>query len=261
MQQTLSIANQCGPMTEVINNNTSLVTATTAGVITAVAGSVGVNQTKSTTLTYKTKYGCKEDVNVLVKNTEATAPDITISVSGDSSTCSNSYIKGATATVVCRSDLPITSYSAKIGSTSYTATTSGNTKTSTISLSSTGSKTINVSCANAEGSSTQSKTISVKVKSASSSCGCSSYYNYSTAGSVCSRCTNWYLYFSDQQNSEFGSGAVPKTNCYSSSSRQDFRKSYYYNCNSVSSTRVKCDWKLYKCSSSACKTYKTCCHT
>ena len=261
MQQTLSIANQCGPMTEVINNNTSLVTATTAGVITAVAGSVGVNQTKSTTLTYKTKYGCKEDVNVLVKNTEATAPDITISVSGDSSTCSNSYIKGATATVVCRSDLPITSYSAKIGSTSYTATTSGNTKTSTISLSSTGSKTINVSCANAEGSSTQSKTISVKVKSASSSCGCSTYYNASTAGKTCSRCTSWSLNYT---HFAYSSEPSVPTFCYYGTANGKFIKVVYtYTGKNTSSaeTSYTFDFKQYICTSFACKTYKTCCHT
>ena len=261
MQQTLAISNQCGPMVSATSSNSSVVTATTAGLIQAISGSVGVNQTKTATITYKTKYGCTEDVNVLVKNTEATEPDITISVSGDSSTCSGSYIKGATATVVCKSDLPITSYSAKIGSTSYAETTSGNTKTSIIKLSSTGTKTINVSCANAEGSSSASKKVSIKVRNASSSCGCSEYYNYETAGRVCSRCTSWYLYFSDQQNSEFGTSAVPGTFCYSSSSRKDFRKSYYYNCKSASATTVRCDWKLYKCSSYACKSYKTCCHT
>ena len=256
MQQTLSIANQCGPMTGAISSNSSLVTATTSGVVKAVSGSVAVNQTKSAVITFSTKYGCREQVNVLVKNTEATAPDITISVSGDSSTCSGSYIKGATATVTCRSDLPITSYSAKIGSTSYTETTSGNTKTSTISLSSTGSKTINVTCSNAEGTSTASKSVSIKVKNASSSCGCSTYYTASTAGTSCSRCKSWYVSSSFQSQ---GSLSNLKTRCYTAGG--SFRKSYNYNCVNVSGQTYKCDNTIYKCSSFACKTYKTCCHT
>ena len=259
MQQTLSIANQCGPMTGAISSNSSLVTATTSGVVKAVSGSVAVNQTKSAVITFSTKYGCREQVNVLVKNTEATAPDITISVSGDSSTCSGSYIKGATATVTCRSDLPITSYSAKIGSTSYTETTSGNTKTSTISLSSTGSKTINVTCSNAEGTSTASKSVSIKVKNASSSCGCSTYYTASTAGTTCSRCKSW---------SKTGSGTYGTANykdistyCSYSSLLGAFKKSAFTNWRTGTSTKYNADVTYYKCTSFACKTYKTCCHT
>mgnify|MGYP004665416211 CR=1 FL=1 len=259
MQQTLSIANQCGPMTGAISSNSSLVTATTSGVVKAVSGSVAVNQTKSAVVTFSTKYGCREQVNVLVKNTEATAPDITISVSGDSSTCSGSYIKGATATVTCRSDLPITSYSAKIGSTSYTETTSGNTKTSTISLSSTGSKTINVTCSNAEGTSTASKSVSIKVKNASSSCGCSTYYTASTAGTSCSRCKSW---------SKTGSGTYGTANykdistyCSYSSLLGAFKKSAFTNWRTGTSTKYNADVTYYKCTSFACKTYKTCCHT
>ena len=259
MQQTLSIANQCGPMTEATSSNSSLVTATTSGVVKAVSGSVAVNQTKSAVVTFSTKYGCSEKVNVLVKNTEATAPDITISVSGDSSTCSGSYIKGATATVTCRSDLPITSYSATIGSTSYTETTSGNTKTSTISLSSTGSKTINVTCSNAEGTSTASKSVSIKVKNASSSCGCSTHYSASTAGTTCSRCKSWSLYI----NSVSYLNSKKSTSCRYNAASKAFYKDTYSNWQEMSGGKYK--WKVdtptYKCTLFACKTYKTCCHT
>ena len=259
MQQNLSIANQCGSMTDAISSNSSLVTATKGGVISAVSGSVPVNQTKSATVTFKTKYGCTETVNVLVKNTEATAPDITISVNGDSSTCSGSYIKGATATVTCRSDLPITSYSAKIGSTSYAPSTSGNTYTSTINLSSTGSKTINVTCANAEGSSTQSKTVSVKVRNASSSCGCSVRYSASTAGSTCSRCTSWSKHSTGIQSAS-AIGAY-KNYCTYSGGVGAFIKVTYTNWRGGANTAYVADMTIYKCTSFACKTYKTCCHT
>ena len=185
MQQALTINNQCGTITSATSSNTSLVTATTSGVINAVSGSVSENQTQSATVTFNTLYGCSEKVNVLVKNTEATAPNITISVSGDSSTCSGSYIKGSIATVTCNSDLPITSYSASVGSTSYSPSISGNTYISTINLSSTGTKTINVSCANSEGSSTASKKVSIKVRSKSSACNCDSYSYGSWKEGIC----------------------------------------------------------------------------
>jgi len=241
MQESLTINNQCGPITTATSSDTSLVTATTSGVVKAVSGSVSENKEKTATVTYTTKYGCSESVNVKVKNTNATAPKITISISGNSSTCSGSYLKGATATVRCESDLPITEYSAKIGSSSYSPTTTGNTKTSTILLSSTGSKTINVTCANSEGTTTNSRTVSIKVRSASSACGCLSYYSASTAGSNCSR------------GGGTGSGS---TRClYVSGLGRQVKYTYSSKPDSNGYTM-----KYYYCTSFNCKSYKTCCH-
>ena len=253
MEETLTINNQCGPITTATSSDTSLVTATTSGVVKAVSGSVSENQEKTTTVTYTTRYGCSESVNVKVKNTNATAPEITISISGNSSTCSGSYLKGATATVRCESDLPITEYSAKIGSSSYPATTTGNTKTSTISLSSTGSKTINVTCANSEGTTTNSRTVSIKVRSASSACGCSSRYTSSSAGSTCSRCSSWSYAWDGSYS------GTSKKSTYCSTSGGNFYKTSYSNW-SQSSGRYTADTKTYRCSKFACRSYKTCCH-
>ena len=261
LSKNINIDSRCGNIIDTSISDPSLANISKSGnsiTVTAKSDSVPLNQTKTTDVTVTAEWGCTASTKVIVKNTEATAPDITISVSGDSSTCSDSYIKGATATVTCRSDLPITSYSATIGSTSYSPTTSGNTKTSTISLSSTGSKTINVTCSNAEGTSTASKSVSIKVKNASSTCGCSVRYDYSSAGSTCSRCTSWSLVYSG--TAQTGQTSIP-TKCYSSSSRKDFRKSVYKNRVSLGSNWYKYDWKQYKCTSFACKTYKTCCHT
>ena len=253
MEETLTINNQCGPITTATSSDTSLVTATTSGVVKAVSGSVSENQEKTTTVTYTTRYGCSESVNVKVKNTNATAPEITISISGNSSTCSGSYLKGATATVRCESDLPITEYSAKIGSSSYPATTTGNTKTSTILLSSTGSKTINVTCANSEGTTTNSRTVSIKVRSASSACGCSSYYTSSSAGRTCSRCSSWSYAWDGSYS------GTSKKSTYCSTSGGNFYKTSYSNW-SQSSGRYTADTKTYRCSKFACRSYKTCCH-
>ena len=261
LTQNLTINNQCGPITEVISDDSNVVTATTDGVVTGKVNSIPENTTRNVKITYKTKYECSEEVNVTVKNIQANPPTVTISISGNSSTCRDSYLSGAKATIRCVSDVPITSYSAKIGSTPYDPSTSsdGKTKTSTITLKSTGKKTITASCGNSEGSNSTSKSVTIKVYSETSSCGCDTYYTASSAGSSCSRCSSW-SYWGVGQHFVPNTTKKPssKTECFHSGSR--FMK-YEYKNYVPYSTGFQGDIKQHKCSSFVCKSYKSCCHT
>ena len=258
LTQNLTINNQCGPITEVTSSDSNVVTATTAGVVTGKVNSISENTTKNVTITYKTKYDCTESVTAIVKNSQANPPTVTISISGNSSTCSGSYLSGATATVRCTSDVPITSYSAKIGSTSYSVSTSsdGKVKTSTIKLSSTGGKTINASCGNSEGSNSTSKYVSIKVYSSTSSCGCGSYYTASSAGSTCSRCNSWSTFVSTTTNSS----SKLSNHCAASNGTQ-YKYTYSNWTYDDVKNRYNAKYVVYKCSSFACRSYKSCCHT
>ena len=255
LSETLKISNQCGVMTSATSSNTNLVNATTGGVITAVSGSVPENETKTAKVTFSTRYGCSETINVTVKNTDAPPPTVNISVSGDSSTCSGAYIKGATATVTCDSEIAITNFSAKVGSTSNAYTQNGNKITSTIYLDSTGSKTITASCSNSEGTTTASKTVTVKVKSVSSSCTCKTRYS---ASSTCSVCNSWTTLTSVSSGSKHTS--KPTTGCRVTSSGM-MLKAYYFNCSLQDDGTYNCGLTQSKCTAYACKEYNSCCHT
>ena len=239
LSTTLSVDSRCGTWT-VSNSNTSIVTATKAssGVqLTAVSGSVAENSSKTATITVTGQWGCTATATVTVKNTNATKPTVTISIDGDSSTCSESYIKGATATITCSSPLiPITGFSGG------TITNDGtNTKTATVSLSSTGSKTVTASCSNEEGTTNVSKAVTIKVKSASSACGCDSYGTKTTYGSwVTGQC------FSSNKTS-------------TSTKEWSCKVTYEYDVCNASKAYI-CKSRTIK-KTTYCKSHKTCCHT
>ncbi len=248
LTQNLTINNQCGKITGVVSSDTNVVTATTDGVITGKVNSITKNTTKTVQVTYTTAYGCSENVNVNVKNTDAIAPDVTISISGNSSTCSGSYLKGATATITCKSDLPITNFTV---SPSATITGSTNTKTGTITLNSTGSKTIQATCVNSEGTTTKQQPVSIKVHSATSACSCSTYYKASTA-TKSSHCTGWSPWTTVTHNISDKSQLPPATSYYRLSGNF-VRKTCPQSLGAITCA-------VNKCTSFACQQRSTCCH-
>ena len=233
LSKNINIDSRCGNIINTSISDPSLANISKSGnsiTVTAKSGSVPLNQTKTTDVTVTAEWGCTASTKVIVKNTEATKPTVTISIDGDSSTCSDSYIKGATATITCSSPLiPITGFSGG------TITSDGtNTKTATVSLSSTGSKTITASCSNDEGTTNVSQTVNVKVKSSSSSCDCSSYGTKTTYGSWSSTAKN---YSSKPHNT-----STTQYSCV--------QMNMFWSCKSRSVTKT-----------TYCKSYKTCCHT
>ena len=240
LSKTINIDNRCGNITSTTSSNTGLVKVSRSGNVitaTAVSGSVAENQSKTATVTVKTEWDCTASTDVIVKNTDAVAPTVNISVSGDSSTCSGSYIKGATATVTCTSNIvPITSFTSD-------GTISGDnyTKTATISLSSTGTKTITATCANSEGSTTTSQTVTIKVKSTSSSCSCKTYSTKTTYGA-------WSGYTC--KNPKPSSTSTREWSCQKDPEASFCSSSAYYKCRSRSIG-----------TSTYCSERNSCCHT
>ena len=244
LSTTLSVDSRCGTWT-VSNSNSSIVTATkvSSGVqLTAVSGSVAENSSKTATITVTGQWGCTATATITVKNTNATKPTVTISIDGDSSTCSDSYIKGATATITCSSPLiPITGFSGGIITSDGT-----NTKTATVSLSSTGSKTVTASCSNEEGTTNVSKAVTIKVKSASSACGCNAYkYNCS--------CTCGKRYNGSCTSVKSTTTATSSSGCASACKSR---------CTSLyGSTNISYCGSTGSYTGKTCKSHKTCCHT
>ena len=111
--------------------------------------------------------------------------------------------------------------------------------------------------ANSEGTTTASKTVSIKVKNAASTCGCSSYYTASTAGSTCSRCASWEFAW----NGSYSGGSKQSDYCMYSSSYDTQYKIAYKNYTISDDGRYHATVITYRCTSWKCQTYNTCCHT
>ena len=249
VSETLTILNQCGPMNSVTSSNPSIVTATTDGVITAVDGGVALNQEQTATITYNTKYGCSEVVNVKVKNIDETPPTINMTIEGTGE--SSGYQTGAVVTATCNSATGISSYNVT-GGTDITTTDQTETSASiTSTLSSKGNNTVVASCTGSNGiTTTISNTYKIYEYSQDSSCSCKTYNTQTTYSGAC-LCVRRVQNQESYRKNYYGYSSCPSNTTCSNYCKQDGNTV-------ISGSRYSCSGTT---TNTSCKVRNSCWHT
>ena len=250
ISKQLNIDSTCGNITSAISSDTSLVTATTAGLITAVSGSVAIGETKTATITFMADGGCTYDVNVTVKNIDMTPPTISMTASGTSQ--GSGYQTDAKVTATCNSPSGITSYDLTGGANLTTTSSTPTSQIKTIDLNSGGVKRITATCVGNNGiETTVSNTYNIYIYSVDNSCSCKTYKSCATSGCGVKSTITTYSGSCVCSASAYGSSGSSTYYC------KTYGSSIGSNCNSFCQRNGFTSGNG-SCSSSTSKTYKTC---